>query len=370
MRKALLIFFAAVWLWGAWVKEGAPTKELDDLIDTIDEDIALFCKERTGINHLKAASLELFAYPTKKVAQEVNSSAAEVAHSYALLKSRGCIDPKSVMGEEEMLFAEPPAHPHIYSHPVIAGLERALRRYVKLAKMGGWEMVPYSGVMHPGRAYPEIPALKRRLAMEGYYAQEAVDANTTYAPDLAAAVREFQRRHGLAPDGVVGPATVKALNEPVERKIAKILLNIERFRWIAEDDPYFVLVNIPGYFLEVWEEGKSTFRTRTIVGRKKRPTPIMRHAIAYAVLNPYWRAPKTIVAEDILPRLQNGEFERLRKKGIIAAKDYMGKKEVPLEEVNLSKCDDIERIPYIFMQKPGPQNFLGRADQVYLSKRV
>jgi murein L,D-transpeptidase YcbB/YkuD len=91
----------------------------------------------------------------------------------------------------------------------------------------------------------------------------------------------------------------------------------------------------------------------------------MRHRIAYAVINPYWRAPRTIVKEDIIPRLKRGEFEYLCKKGIIAALDRMGVERVDLEEVDIDSYEDPLASPYIFLQEPGPKNVLGRVKFIF-----
>ena len=85
---------------------------------------------------------------------------------------------------------------------------------------------------------------------------------------------------------------------------------------------------------------------------------MMRDEIAYAVLNPYWRAPRTIVAQDILPQLKKGNFDSLKAQGIIASTDPFGKEVVNFEDVDWSEYDS-NTTPFYFLQKPGPQNFLG-----------
>ena len=61
------------------------------------------------------------------------------------------------------------------------------------------------------------PLLARRLAVTGDYTATPNDQDTTYGPELQEAVKRFQRRHGLEPDGAVSAATVAQLNVPVGR---------------------------------------------------------------------------------------------------------------------------------------------------------
>ena len=77
------------------------------------------------------------------------------------------------------------------------------------------------------------------------------------APELQEAVKRFQRRHGLEPDGAIGAAIVAQMNVPVDARIQQIALNLERWRWLPADlGERHILVNVPEYRLEVWERGK------------------------------------------------------------------------------------------------------------------
>ncbi|MEJ2529782.1 MAG: peptidoglycan-binding protein, partial [Gammaproteobacteria bacterium] len=49
--------------------------------------------------------------------------------------------------------------------------------------------------------------------------------------ELEQAIRRFQDRHDMKVDAVVGPSTIRALNEPVTQRIDQIRINLERERW-------------------------------------------------------------------------------------------------------------------------------------------
>lgn len=69
--------------------------------------------------------------------------------------------------------------------------------------------------LSPGDPYAGSTALAAILRDLGDLpASVAVPADGTYGGALADAVKAFQGRHGLTPDGVIGPGTLVALNTP------------------------------------------------------------------------------------------------------------------------------------------------------------
>lgn len=69
---------------------------------------------------------------------------------------------------------------------------------------------PYvqTAVLRQGASGGEVKELQRRLKMWGYYSGE-VDG--VYGPATVEAVKYFQRKNGLTPDGIAGRATFAAL---------------------------------------------------------------------------------------------------------------------------------------------------------------
>ncbi len=74
----------------------------------------------------------------------------------------------------------------------------------------------------------------------------------------------------LSPDGVVGPATVAALNGANGASVEDIVANMERWRWMPKDlGDFFVFVNVPEYRLEVRSGDTVRHATRVVVGQAK-----------------------------------------------------------------------------------------------------
>jgi L,D-transpeptidase YcbB len=140
-------------------------------------------------------------------------------------------------------------------HYAYYGLMGALSRLRWLAGSGGLPTIP-AGRLARDSTGPAVPLLRARLALEGDLPTESLPMATgtqRFDDVLDAAVRSFQRRHGLNDDGIVGPATLRELNVPVEVRMDQIRVNLERGRWLLHDLPAtFVVVNIAGatvYFI-------------------------------------------------------------------------------------------------------------------------
>ena len=127
-------------------------------------------------------------------------------------------------------------------------------------------------------------------------------------PDLAAAVRRFQARHGLAEDGVLGAATLAALAVPPARRVTQLELTLERLRWLPRPPQgRIVVVDVPAYRLwafDVREPAGPLLEMRVIVGAAARtPTPLFIGQMRSLEFNPYWNVPRSIETREILPRL-------------------------------------------------------------------
>ena len=191
-------------------------------------------------------------------------------------------------------------------HDDYAALREALAFHRDLADAGGWPSVPAGPTLRPGESSDMVPGLRARLAVTGEYSGDVSDPGTAYDDGLVAAVELFQRRHGLTIDGIVGPRTLAALNTDIETRIGQIIATMERWRWLPESlGERYILVNVPGFELEVFAEGERVRAMDVIVGQATRRTPLFSSALTYLVFNPTWTVPTSIAARDYLPKLQN-----------------------------------------------------------------
>lgn len=205
-------------------------------------------------------------------------------------------------------------------------------------------------LLRQGASDPRVPLLRERLGLEA-----AEDASVTvYDAALVDAIKAFQTSMGLNADGVVGPATVAALNGANGASRADIIANMERWRWMPETlGDFHVFVNIPEYRLEVTKYGDVMWDTRVIVGQARRQTPIFSDNIRHVVTNPYWNVPPTILREDVMPNVRANP-------GYIASQNMellYGGKVIDAYQVDWSEAN-----PNLFRvrQKPGRSNALGQ----------
>ncbi|QOR61881.1 L,D-transpeptidase family protein [Sulfurovum sp. ST-21] len=242
-------------------------------------------------------------------------------------------------------------------------LQKALKHYMDIEADGGWQrVVLHRRKLDPGSHDEGVYSLRERLKVTGDYTgcSESVEGEL-YDGCLQEAVRHFQKRNGLKPDGVVGPATLRALNTPVSERIATIRLNLDRIKWLNPRQPHrHIIINIPFFTLYFEENGKLIQSMKVITGKPNHPTPIFSDEVEIIVLNPYWNVPKSIVQKEMIPKLLRNPYA-MRKEGIDV---YTGwgrdARKIDPASVNWAAYRYSKHLPYRFAQPPGYRNALGK----------
>ena len=167
-------------------------------------------------------------------------------------------------------------------------------------------------VLKLGMSDPRVPALRTRFGLESRTAG-TLDASPgdpeTYDARVAGAVSNFQRGRGLPATGTLTAQTVAALARPdaavrADDGEAALIVNMERWRWLPSDlGRDYVMVNIPEFRLRVVRDGRPRDEARVIVGKTDTPTPIFSGMMEYAVVNPSWNVPPSILKNEFLPGL-------------------------------------------------------------------
>ena len=246
-------------------------------------------------------------------------------------------------------------------------LKAILAQYQRIKNEGGWQPIPDGPTLKKGMENDRVKLMRKRLLATDDLAGTASIESAIFDDELEQAVRHFQQRYGLEPDGVAGKNTLEAMNVPVEMRIDQIRVNLERIRWVLHEDlDTFVFVNIPGFKVYYVRNEKLAWTRRAQVGKLYRQTPVFKADMTYLEFNPTWTVPPTILAKDILPAVRK-DPGYLKKRNIRVI-DGKGKVVNP-KSINWSKYTG-KNFPYQLRQDPGPSNALGLVKFMFPNKHL
>jgi murein L,D-transpeptidase YcbB/YkuD len=203
----------------------------------------------------------------------------------------------------------------------------------------------------PNTTSKSIPNIKRKLLFWGDLKKDTL-LTKTYDKQTQAAIKTFQQRHGLKPDGVIGKSTIEALNYSKNQRIEQVVVNLERLRWLPNElGNHYLVVNLPDYTLTVYKDKDSLFLHKIIIGKDSRKTPLLSSQLTNIVLNPNWTVPPTILKEDIFPEARKSRSVFSRKGLHI----YDSKNRI----VSPSRWRMADAKKYRYVQNPSKNNSLG-----------
>ncbi|MCB2204514.1 L,D-transpeptidase family protein [bacterium] len=286
-------------------------------------------------------------------------------------------------------------------------LQTALLEYRAMRRNIAWPHIPNLQVdkIEPGDTSSILPSVAHRLMLTGelFGAGEApmhgtidiVDIATqayeldslrlqhlgafTFDSAMVRAVRSYQARHGLLIDGIIGSRTVGRMNRSIDSYIEQMEVNLERFRWLRYPDKgRYIVVNIPAFWLNAYDDGEVQTSMAVCVGERKSPyyadqlaryhrtgarrhqpsdheTPQLHGEFTHFILNPIWNVPGSIASRELyFSALRDSSF--LKKKRY---KVYYRDSVVDASSIDWASHNPYS-MPYKFKQEPGVGNALGR----------
>ncbi|MDX2204754.1 MAG: L,D-transpeptidase family protein [Hyphomicrobiaceae bacterium] len=231
--------------------------------------------------------------------------------------------------------------------------------------------LPDGPTLKSGSKHAQVPLLRKRLGLNGRADDDIFDA------ELAEALKAFQRDKGLQATGQLTPRTRQVLNAGAPKPVvkgrtlaAKLVLNMERWRWMPEDmGAYHVWQNTPEYTVRVIKDGAVVHQARVVVGKVGNQTPVFSARMQYVIFHPEWGVPDSIKVKEILPYLKpaqddffgslfgggggGADTRVLQKHNLRVSQNG---KVVDASQVDWSQAD-IRR--YTFIQPAGSTNVLG-----------
>jgi murein L,D-transpeptidase YcbB/YkuD len=259
--------------------------------------------------------------------------------------------------------------------PVYRRIVKALAEYRALA---GAEppAVPAlpagSKKVEPGKPWAGATALAERLRAFGDLPTDAPapgsapDAAPLYEGALVDAVKRFQARHALEPDGVIGAGTLAVVNVPASARVRQLELALERERWLPEigKEP-MVFVNVPLFRLWAYDPQRpdEPLRMNVVTGKSLgHKTPIFTDEMEYVIFRPYWSPPPSIIRSEIVPKARRDPSYIDRQNMEIVAS---GSETAPALPATPENLDKVVAGKLFIRQKPGEKNSLGLAKFIF-----
>ena len=248
---------------------------------------------------------------------------------------------------------------------------RTLNDYRVLAANDDGELLPATEKsVEPGDDYAGVPRLIRLLSRIGDLPEGAVPAESeSYQGELVAAVRRFQSRHGLEPDGCIDRMTLEQLNTPLRVRVRQLELALERWRRHPYDPtrPAIVL-NLPEFRLRAFDGATTAgddpeLDMKVVVGHAPdHKTPALRSQLEAVIFRPYWNVPASIQRNELLPDIMQdptwvsaNNFDLVTRHGDVAGD----------RTVSDHVLSELRTGALVLRQRPGPKNTLGLVKFVF-----
>jgi murein L,D-transpeptidase YcbB/YkuD len=173
--------------------------------------------------------------------------------------------------------------------------------------------------------------------------------------DLAKAIKKFQRQKGIKQDGIITAKLIRSINTNDVERFKRIAITLDRYKLLPDTMPEkYIWVNLPAYYLELWDHDSVVFKSKIICGKPETRTPLLQSNITDMVTYPTWTVPSSIIEKQYLPKLQiNPNY--LSKIGLKLVDNY-GEFINPVK-IRWSKYK--KSIPYKIVQNSGDDNALG-----------
>ncbi|MCW3090792.1 MAG: L,D-transpeptidase family protein [Ferruginibacter sp.] len=197
-----------------------------------------------------------------------------------------------------------------------------------------------------------IKKFQKRLRESGYVRQDSIATDSSL---LNAAIKRFQKKKGIKQDGKISASLIRLINLSDVERFKRIAITLDRYKQLPPVMPEkYILVNLPSYYMDVWDHDSVAIRSKIICGKPDTRTPLLNSVISDMVTYPTWTVPNSIIAKQYLPKLKvNPNY--LSGIGLHLVNDKG--ETIDPNTVNWSKYK--KGIPFKVMQGSGDDNALG-----------
>lgn len=267
-----------------------------------------------------------------------------------LVDAAGAKDVKAILDSVEPLFNE------------YWRTQYALVRYVAMAREPDRALLPIpKKPVEPGSGYPGVRQLADLLSQLGDMTVDVAvsPGSEVYDGALVDAVKHFQIRHGLDPDGRLGKATFVQLNTPLDRRILQLQLALERIRWVPHNfDHPPIVVNVPEFRLRALNNANvSELEMKVVVGKAyHHQTPVFAAEMKSVIFRPYWNVPRSIQRAELVPKIEKDRSYLADNGYEVVNKNYKFVLSGVVDDATLAA---LRSGALLIRQAPGARNSLG-----------
>jgi murein L,D-transpeptidase YcbB/YkuD len=172
---------------------------------------------------------------------------------------------------------------------------------------------------------------------------------------LNTAVIKIQKLKKIKQDGLISESLIKLINTNDAERFKRIAITLDRYKLLPATMPEkYIWVNIPGYYLQLWDHDTMVMDSKIICGKPSTPTPLLTSKISDMIIYPTWTVPNSIIVKQYLPKLKNNPYY-LSRLGLKLVN--RNNEDVDAGSVNWSKYS--KGIPFKVIQNSGDDNALG-----------
>ena len=195
-----------------------------------------------------------------------------------------------------------------------------------------------------------VKTLLMRLSESDFKIVDAPDST-----QLQVAIKKYQAAKGIKADGKISATLVRVMNNSDREKFNRIAITLDRYKQLPSKMPEkYIWVNLPAYYLKVWDADTVVMESKIICGKPATPTPHITSAISDMITYPTWTIPASIIKKDILPGLK-------KNTGYLARKGFslLNNKGEVIDPATINWSKYSKGIPYKIQQGSGDDNALG-----------
>lgn len=257
------------------------------------------------------------------------------------------------------------------NHPEAQKLSYFERQYNQHANRA-WQPIVINNPIYAKKSAAALPEIRKRLAILGDFKATKYTpwTSTKYDKSLLNAIKQFQFRHGLKADGVIGKETVRILNISPQQRLSQLKKAKQDFESLSqlETTSDYILVNIASAELKVFQGQSIPLAMRVVVGNSKWPTPTLKSELKTVVLNPKWNVPRNITEKELIHKIVEDPTYLSQENITVIDGWHKGAKPIDPASIDWQKYAGDEDLPYRLMQSAGESNALGKVKFTFPNK--